>query len=212
VTRRVRLVLADDHAIVRRGLREVLAAEPDLEVIGEAATAAEVLALADRLPWDVLVLDLSMPGSTGLETLKALRARHPRRPVLVCTMHPEAQFALRVLRAGAAGYLTKEHADREIVAAVRRVAQGGRYVSGTAAELLAASLGERDDGPPHERLTDREFEVFRLLGAGRSVTEIAALLRLSVKTVSTHRANILQKLSLQHNGEVIRYAVDHGLA
>lgn len=208
----IRVLIADDHALLRRGLRETLEDAADCAVVGEAADADAARALARTAPWDVLLLDLGMPGAQGLELLRDLCAAYPERGILVLSMHPELEFGPRVLRAGARGYLAKGADAETLVAAVRRVARGGRVVSEALGELLARDLGgPRAERAPHERLSPREFDVMRRLAAGRSVSDVAAELGLSVKTVSTHRAAILQKMRLRHNAELTRYAMEHRL-
>ncbi|MEP6573429.1 MAG: response regulator transcription factor [Gemmatimonadota bacterium] len=207
----VKILVADDHPVVRRGIREILTAEPDMIVTGEAADSHELSAIARREPWDVLILDLNMPGGSGLDVLQNLKDSFPDRPVLVLSMHPEEQFAVRVLRAGAAGYVPKGSAPEELVLAVRKVASGGRYVSASLGERLAGRIGSGSQ-PLHEQLSNREFAVLRRIASGQSVSEIANDLSLSVKTVSTYRARILQKMEMRHNGELTRYALEHNLA
>ena len=209
----MKILIADDHAIVRRGLREILEEHfPDCEV-GEAADADATLTQAEGGDWDLLLLDLSMPGRSGLDLLHHLRATRPKLPVLVLSVHPEEQYGLRVIRAGAAGYLNKEAAPEELVTAVRRVVAGGKYVGPALAEQLASSLqgGGPPDAEPHQRLSDREFQVLARIGQGRSVKEIAGELALSEKTVSTYRARVLEKLGLHTTADLIRYAHSHGL-
>lgn len=209
----MKILIADDHAIVRRGLREILEEHfPDCTV-GEAADAAATLANAGNGEWDLLLLDLSMPGRSGLDLLHDLRVSCPRLSVLVLSVHPEEQYGLRVIRAGAAGYLNKEAAPEALVSAVRRVLAGGKYVGPALAEQLASSLqsGGAPTSEPHQRLSDREFQVLARMGQGRSVKEIAAELSLSEKTVSTYRARVLEKLGLHTTAELIRYAHVHGL-
>jgi two-component system invasion response regulator UvrY len=207
----IRVLIADDHALVRRGLKDLLDGEPDMELAGEAATAQDLVALARRVEWSVAVLDVSLPDAQGLELLKQVKAAYPERPVIVLSMHPEEQYAVRAIRSGAATYLTKESAATELLQAIRKVAQGGRYVTPSLAERLAEDV-TRAGGLPHEQLSDREFEVLRLIASGKSVGEIAAALSLSVKTVSTYRTRVLQKMNLRHNAELTRYAIAHGLA
>jgi len=206
----IRVLIADDHALVRRGLRELLEEETDISLAAEAATASDLMVLARREAWDVAVVDLNLPDANGLDVLKNLKAQFPDRPVLILSMHPEDQYAVRALRAGAAGYLNKEGAPDELLAAVRKAARGGRYVSDALAERLATELGGRE-GPLHERLSDREFQVLRLIASGRTATEMATAMHLSVKTVSTYRARILEKMGLRHNAELTRYALEHRL-
>jgi len=209
----IRILIADDHAIVHRGWKQIVADEPDMVVAGEAATGEEALMLIRRQSWDVVVLDLSMPGRGGLEVLKELRQERRRVPVLVLSMHPEEQFAVRALRLGAAGYLTKESAPEELVKAIRKAVAGGRYVSASLAEKLAGHLGREawDERPPHEILSDREYLVLRLIASGKSVSTIADELALSVKTISTYRARILEKMGMKNNAELTHYAISRGL-
>jgi two-component system invasion response regulator UvrY len=208
----ISVVIADDHPVVRAGLRQIVAAQPDMQVAGEAADGDGVLTVLAASRADVLLLDLTMPGAPFPALLKHVRARHPGVRVLVMSMHPEDQFAGRALREGAAGYLTKERTPQDLVEAIRRVARGGTYVSPDFAEHLAASLDGRRPTVAHEALSDREHEVLRLIGAGKTVGEIAAQLSLSPKTVSTYRTRILQKLGLRTSAELIRYALQHQLA
>lgn len=207
----IRVVLADDHAIVRAGLRELLTATGDITVIGEATNGQDTLAAVREGGFDVLVLDMSMPGRSGIELIKLVKAEQPRLRVLVLSMHSEKQYAVRAVKAGAAGYLTKETAADELVSAIRRVAGGGAYITPETAERLVLESNSRAEGPLHGRLSDREFEVFRKLVAGRSVTDIAHDLTLSVKTISTHKARILEKMGYSSQAELVRYAVEHGL-
>ncbi len=207
----LRILLADDHAMFRSGLRRILEAEfPDLAV-GEAATAAELLAEVERQPWDVLLLDISMAGQNALNVLPAVKERRPRLPVVVLSMYGERQFVIRALRAGASGYLTKERAPEELLRAIRSVLAGRRYVAEDLAAQLADHLAGGATGDPHESLSPRELEIFLLLASARSVSEIAVQLALSVKTVSTHRTRILEKMGLRSNAELMQYAVRHGL-
>lgn len=207
----IRILVADDHAIVRRGLGQIVADESDMEVVGEAQTTQEILDLARQEEWDVIVLNISMPGRGGFEALKALKQTHSKRPVLVLSMYPEDQFAVRAFRAGAAGYMTKESAPEELVQAIRKVVRGGKYVSPSLAEKLAAELGEDAERPPHEALSEREYHVLCLLASGKTVTQIAAEMSLSVKTISTYRARLLEKMRMKTNAEVTRYAIEHRL-
>lgn len=207
----IKILIADDHAIVRQGLKQIIVEEPDLTVAGEAQTAQQVLDLVRQRDWDVVVLDISMPGRSGLEVLKELKQERPRLPVLVLSMHPEEQFAVRALKAGAAGYLTKESAPEELITAIRKVLGGGKYVNATQAEKLAFALAASSERSPHETLSDREYEVLRLIGSGRTVSEIAEQLSLSVKTISTYRARILDKMNLRNTAELMHYAISHRL-
>ena len=207
----IRILIADDHAVVREGLKRIVAETPDMEVVGEAASGHEALDFAQKRECDLVLLDLAMPGKDGLDTLKELRAVRPGLPVLVLSVYPEDQYAVRLLRAGAAGYLTKESAPEELVTAIRKVSRGGRYVSETLAEQLAVLLGSGADRPPHEALSDREFRVMVMLASGKTVSEVAGTLCLSVKTISTYRARALHKMNMRNNAEFSFYAVKHGL-
>jgi len=208
----IRLVIADDHAIVREGLKRIVASADDMEVLAEAADGTEVMQRVRELDFDVLVLDLSMPGRSGMELIKLAKAEKPKLRILVLSMHQELQYAVRAIKTGASGYLTKESAPAQLVQALRKIAGGGAYISAEVAEQLA--LGAMPGGPAasHESLSAREFEVFRLLAAGMSVTDIAARLNVSVKTVSTHKANLMQKMALHNQSDLVRYAIRHGLA
>jgi two-component system, NarL family, invasion response regulator UvrY len=207
----IRVLIADDHAVVRHGLKRIVSAELDMAVAGEAQNGDELLALARAESADIIVMDITMPGKTGLEALKVLRKEHPRLPVLVLSMHPENQYAVRALKSGAAGYLTKDSAPEELVKAIRKIVQGGRYVSGALAERLAMGLGGDDGQPQHERLSQREYQVMCLLASGKSTSEIAETLNLSVKTVSSYRARILEKMAMKGNGQLTRYAIENQL-
>lgn len=206
----IRVLLADDHNLVREGLKQLLAATADIRVADEAADGDQALALAKANDYDLAVLDMSMPGIAGIELIKRLKQEKPRLRMLILSMHGEAQYAARALKAGAAGYLTKDSASAQLVGAIRKIAKGGVHISeAAAAQLVAARPGT--DAPPHTRLSNREFEVFRLLVAGRGPTEIADQLHLSVKTVSTHKTRILEKMAVQSTADLVRYAVDQGL-
>lgn len=205
-----RVLLVDDHPLVRRGLREMLAAE-GIPVVGEASRSEEVLAALAAHPCDVVLLDLSLPGRGGIEVLRDIGAAHPRVRVLVVSAHAETAFALRAMRAGAAGYITKDRAPEEIVRAVRAVAATGRYISDAVAGTLADFAVTERAGPAHEQLSDREMEVFRLLTRGKSISQIAADLSLSVKTVSTYHARLKDKLGAAGSADLVRYAIDHHL-
>jgi two-component system, NarL family, invasion response regulator UvrY len=207
----IRLFIADDHPVVRAGLRGIIEGEPDFEVVGEARDGGDMLARIGRTPAEVLLLDVSMPGPGFLEVLAGLRQDHPRVAVLVLSVHPEDQYAVRALRAGAAGYLTKDHSPDELVAAIRKVHRGGKYVSPSLAEKLAVGLEIGASSWPHEQLSNREYDVLCLLGSGRTVKEIASRLALSPKTVSTYRARVLEKMQLATNADLVRYAAQHGL-
>jgi len=207
----IRVLIADDHAVVREGLKRIVAQNADMSVVGEAGTGHEVLAFVQIRECDLVLLDLSMPGKDGLDTLKELRAMKPHLPVLILSVYPEDQYAVRLLRAGASGYLTKESAPEELVAAIRKVSRRGRYVSASLAERLASMLDSSEDRPPHERLSDREYRVMIMIASGRTVGEIADSLCLSVKTVSTYRARALRKLAMKTNAEFAFYAMKQGL-
>jgi two-component system, NarL family, invasion response regulator UvrY len=207
----IRVVLADDHTIVRAGLKEILADTEDIVVVGEASNGHEVMARVRELDFDVLVQDLSMPGRSGIEVIRQVKAEKPRLRVLVLSMHSEEQYAVRALKAGASGYLTKESAADQMVMAIRRVAGGGAFVSPETAERLALGISATADAPPHTLLSDREYQVFRMIASGKSLTAIAGLLSLSVKTVSTHKTRIMQKMGIANQAELIRYALKHGL-
>src|SRR5919198_661073 len=206
----MRVLICDDHPIVRKGLRQILEQEQASVTIGEAASAPEAVDLARKKPWDIVVIDITMPGRSGLELLKDLKRERPNIPVLVLSVHPADQYAVRVLRAGASGYLTKESAPEELLTAIRQILRGGRYISPSVGETLAADLGRPADEATHHGLSDREFEIMRLLTSGKRVSEIAEELCLSVKTVSTYRTRILEKLGLRTTGEIMRYALKHG--
>lgn len=207
----IKVLIADDHAVVRQGLKQILGDTSDLVVVGEATTGPEVLEQARTVDWDVMVLDISMPGRSGFDILLDLRAEKPGQPILVLSMHAEEQYALRMLKAGASGYLSKESVPEELIHAIRKVVEGGKYVSPTLAEKLAFEIGASADKPLHEALSDREFQVMRLIASGQTVTQIAEALSLSAKTVSTYRARILQKMNLKTNAELIHYAIRHKL-
>lgn len=208
----MKFLIVDDHAVVRRGLQQILTDEYADASFGEASNATEALEQAARKKWDVIILDISMPGRSGLDVLKEIKKEQPSVPVLVLSIHPEDQFATRVLKAGAAGYMTKESAPADLVTAINRVRAGRKYVSATLAELLADDL-EHDSvfEDPHKRLSDREFEVMLMIASGKTVSEIADELALSVKTISTYRARVLDKVNMRSNAELTHYAVKHGL-
>ena len=208
----IRVLIADDHAIVRKGLRQLVREQTAQMEIAEASDGQMVLELVSKGNVDVLVLDLTMPGRNGLDILQAVKALQPTLPVLILSMHPEEQYALRVLKAGAAGYMSKEAAPDELVPAIEKIARGGKYMSATLADLLLFDLTQQAEKPAHDLLSDREHTVLIMLGAGQTVSEIAQGLSLSVKTISTYRASILEKLNLRTTAELIRYVVDHNLA
>jgi len=207
----LRVLIADDHPIVRRGLREILAAETRIAEVIEAAHPQQVLDLANTSACDVVVLDLGLPGRGGLEVLKDLRRDHPKLPVLILSMQPEEQYAVRALRAGAAGYLTKDSAPAKLLEAIDKATTGGRYVSAAVAEQLAAGLTSDVTKPPQELLSDREYQVLRLIASGKTVGDIAEQLSLSVKTISSYRARILEKMGMSNNAELMLYAITNKL-
>ena len=207
----IRILVADDHTIVREGLKQILAKHSDLQVAGEAANGNDVLHLVRDNKWDVLVTDMSMPGRNGLELIKLVKQAQPKLPVLVLSMYGEEQFAVRAIRAGASGYLNKESASDHLVDAIRKVAGGGVHVSPAVAEVLFHSVQDGGYQLPHELLSDREFQVFRLIAGGQSINDIAATLNLSPKTVSTHKSRLLDKMNMSNQAELIRYAIEHHL-
>ncbi|HEX7607454.1 MAG TPA: response regulator transcription factor [Usitatibacter sp.] len=207
----IRIVIADDHTIVREGLKQLLLAADGLEIVGEARDGHEAMKAVRELDFDLLLLDMSMPGKSGIELIKQVRAEKPKLRILILSMHEERQYAIRAIRAGASGYLTKESASRQLVEAIRKVASGGAFISAEVAEQLALGAMPDAKGALHESLSDREFQVFRMLAEGKSVSDIAERLHLSVKTVSTHKANILQKMRMETVGDLIRYALAHRL-
>ena len=210
----IRVLVADDHTIVREGLKQILAKSGDLMVAGEAANGNDVLRMVREAAWDVLVTDMSMPGRNGLELIKLVKAAQPKLPVLVLSMYGEEQFAVRAIRAGASGYLNKESASDQLVIAIRKIAGGGVHVSPAVAEALLRNVrdGNAVRSLPHEQLSDRELQVLQLIAGGHSVSEIAETLNLSPKTVSTHKTRILEKMNMTNQAELIRYALEHRLA
>jgi two-component system, NarL family, invasion response regulator UvrY len=207
----LRFLLVDDHTIVRQGLKHILAEEWPGATFGEACNALELLPLFRRESWNAVLLDINMPGRSGLDVLRDLRSEKPGTPVLVLSAHPEDQYAVRVLKAGAAGYLTKESAPDELIKAIRHVMNGGKYVSASLAEQLALGLVQGSDKAPHETLSDREYQVLCGIASGKTVSQIADDLMLSVKTISTFRARVLAKMNMQNNAELTHYAIQHGL-
>jgi two-component system invasion response regulator UvrY len=207
----IKILIADDHPVVRKGLREIIEETSDMEVADEASNGQEVLAKVFKKDFDVVLLDISMPGRSGLDILKELKSQLPKLAVLVLSIHPEEQYALQVLKAGASGYLTKKSAPEELVTALRKVSAGGKYVSPSLAEKLASALETGIEKPPHETLSAREYEVMRKIALGKTVTEIARELFLSPKTISTYRSRILEKIGIKNNAELIRYAIKNRL-
>jgi DNA-binding NarL/FixJ family response regulator len=210
-TKKIRVLVADDHVLFRRGLKMVLEDTPDMAVADEAGTGREALHKAINGDFDVLLLDISMPERSGFDILKDLKNLKPDLPVLMLTMHPEDKYAVRVLKAGASGYMTKKNAPDELVAAIRKVLEGGRYVSPSLAEKIAFELQEGAEKPPHELLSDREYQVMCLIATGKSMSGIAEELSLSINTVSTYRARILEKMRLKNTAELIHYAIANNL-
>lgn len=207
----IRVVVADDHPLLRAGLVSVLNASSDLRVVGEAGNGAEVLRSIRDVPFDVLLLDVSMPGKSGLDLMRQIRKDHPRLPILIVSSHPEDQYALRAIKAGASGYVTKMSAPADLVTAVRTVSNGRKFITPALAELLADHVERPDEGTPHESLSDREFQTLRMIAAGHSLTEIGEVLCISVKTVSVYRSRVLEKMRMKSNVELTRYVVERGL-
>jgi two-component system, NarL family, invasion response regulator UvrY len=207
----LQVLIADDHAVVRRGIKGIVSEEFDEVEFGEASTASQVLELVHTQRWDILILDITMPGRSGLEVLKEVKHGHPELPVLVLSIHPEDQFAIRTLRAGAAGYMTKENAPEELIKAIRKVVSGGRYVSSSLAEKLVVELAADTKKLPHESLSDREYQVLQMIVSGKTVGAIARDLSLSVKTISTHRTRILEKMRMKNNAELTYYMLSNRL-
>jgi two-component system invasion response regulator UvrY len=207
----LQILIADDHTVVRQGLRLILADAFKKAHFGEAQNVPELLALLKQAQWDVVVMDLSMPGGNGLDTLKQIKHDYPQLPVLVLSMYPEEQYAVRTLKAGASGYLTKESAGQELVAAIQKVISGGKYINASVAETLVLQLGTDHEHPPHEQLSDREYQVLCMIASGKQVGQIAAELALSVKTVSTYRARVLAKMNMTTNAELTHYAIENKL-
>jgi two-component system invasion response regulator UvrY len=206
-----RILIIDDHAVVRDGVKKIFDEQPETVIFGEAGTRLEALQLTREQPWDLAVLDLSLGNHSGLEVLKELKQIRPELPVLILSMHSEEQYARRAFKAGASGYITKDSSRAELAKAVNKVAAGGRYVTSALAEILVFDLGRGSDLPPHQSLSDREFEVMRLIGSGKTVTEIAALLSLSDKTVSTYRSRLLEKMGMTTTAELMRYVIQNKL-
>ncbi|HEY6950865.1 MAG TPA: response regulator transcription factor [Bacteroidota bacterium] len=207
----IRLLMADDHTVVRQGLKRILSEHSDISIVGEASSAEETLNLVQTTSADVLILDISLPGKSGLDILKDLKMYQPRLQILMLSMHPEMQFAVRALRLGGAGYLTKDAPPDELIRAIRKVSTGGKYISSSLADQLATLTEVNVERPLHEKLSDREFQVLRLIAQGKTLSEIAQQLALSTKTVSTYRARILDKMSLNSNAEITRYALEKKL-
>ncbi len=207
----LRILIADDHPVFRQGLRQILNEASDMVVTDEVSDGLEVLGRVRAGCCDVILLDISLPGRNGIDILKQLKKERPRLPVLILTMHPEEQYAIRALKAGASGYLTKESTPDELITAIRKVSAGGKYVSSSLAETLAYELGRMDEKAPHETLSDREYQIMLLIASGKTVTEIAESLSLSIKTVSTYRSRILEKMRMKNNAELTYYAIKNQL-
>jgi DNA-binding NarL/FixJ family response regulator len=207
----IRVLIADDHAIVRQGLRQILSDTADLVVAGEACDGLEVMHMVREGVWDVILMDVSMPNRNGIDALKLIKKEFPRLPVLVLSMHPEEHYAVRALKAGAAGYLTKQSAPELLVQAIRQVASGKKYVSPAVAQQLAEAITDDDERPPHEKLSDREYQTLVLISSGKALSQIAEELNLSVKTVSVYRGRLLEKMNMKNNAELTHYGLKHGL-
>ncbi len=208
----IRLLVADDHSVVRQGIKQIVADSPDMQIVGEAATGHEALELVRSGSFDLIILDISMPGQGGLEILRELKAAAPALKVIILSMHPEEQYAVRSLRDGASAYLTKGSPPEELILAIKTVASGKRYITPSVADRLATYIEDSSQREPHELLSDREMEILVLIGSGKQTSDIAEELNLSIKTVSTYRSRILLKLNMETNAQLIRYSLQHGLA
>jgi len=207
----LKIIIADDHGIFREGLKQVIAGTANMSVTDEAADGTELLAKLRTNDYDLVILDISLPGRSGLEILAETKSMRPKLPVLILSMHPEEQYAMRALKSGASGYLTKGSSAQELVEALHKIALGKKYVSASMAELLASRIGSDSDGPLHERLSDREFQVMRMIAAGATPRKIAEELLVGIKTVNTYRVRVLQKMEMKCNADLTRYAVQHKL-
>lgn len=207
----IKVLIADDHTLVRKGLKQILLDSGDIQKVDEAKDGKETLTKVGKLHYDLVLLDISLPGRSGIDILKQLKYSNPDLPVLMLSMHPEEQYAVRSLRAGAAGYLTKESAPGELIAAIKKVAAGGKYITASLAEKLAGEIGPDSEKLLHETLSDREYQVMCLIASGKTVKEIAETLNLSVKTISTHRTRILTKMRMDNNAQLTHYAIKRGL-
>jgi two-component system invasion response regulator UvrY len=207
----IKVLIADDHTLVRKGLRQLLLDTDDIERVDEARDGKETINKIDKKDYDLVLLDISLPGRSGIDVLKQLKLLKPKLPVLILSMHPEEQYAVRALRAGASGYLTKESAPDELIDAIRKVAKGGKYITSSLAERLAGEIGPSTVKPIHETLSDREYQVMCMIASGKTVKDIAEELNLSVKTISTHRARILRKMHMDNNAQLTHYAIKHNL-
>jgi DNA-binding NarL/FixJ family response regulator len=206
----IRIIIVDDHPVVRRGLKQILQEESDVKVVGEAESAQEALKIIRTIDCDAVVLDISLPGASGVEILKQLKYEYKKLPVLILSVHPEEQYAVRVMKAGASGYLTKESAPEELVKAIRKIVSGGKYISSSLAERLITDI-DASGKPRHEKLSDREFEIMRMIASGKAIKTIAEELYLSEKTVSTYRTRLLEKMKMTTNAEIISYALKNKL-
>jgi two-component system invasion response regulator UvrY len=207
----IKILVADDHAIVREGLKQIVRETADMEVAGEAADGGAVMKLVSGEDWDVILLDIGMPGRSGIDILKEVKTVKPEIPVLMLSMYPEEQYAVRALKAGASGYLTKESVPNELISAIRKVSAGGKYVSTSLAEKLAYDLVADGEKPLHEALSDREYQVLCMIAGGETVKDIADKLSLSIKTISTYRSRVLEKMRMKNNAELMHYAIKHNL-
>jgi DNA-binding NarL/FixJ family response regulator len=207
----IKVLIADDHTLVRKGLKQVLLDAGDIHKVDEAKDGIETLNKVNKGKYDLVILDISLPGRSGIDILKQLKCSHPSLPVLMLSMHPEEQYAVRSLRAGAAGYMTKESAPAELIDAIKKVAAGGKYITASLAEKLAGEIGADAEKQPHEILSDREYQVMCMIASGKTVKEIADDLNLSVKTISTHRSRILNKMQMDNNAQLTHYAIKRGL-
>ena len=208
----IRILIADDHAIVRHGLKQIIEESGEMRVVVEAESGSDALRKIRETDCDAVLLDISMPDMSGIDVLKQIHAERPQLPILILSIYPEDQYAMRLIKAGAAGYMTKESAPAEVVRALLRVASGKKYISPAVAEILANDLGADEEKLPHQMLSDREYQIFMLLASAKTVSEIADDLALSVKTISTYRSRVLEKMRLNNNAELMRYAIDHHLA
>ena len=207
----IKILVADDHTLVRKGLKQILLDTPDVEIVEEASNGPEVISKINDNDYDLILLDIALPGRSGIDVLKQLKYIKPDLPVLMLSMYPEEQYAIRSLKAGASGYLTKESAPEELIDAIKKITIGKKYITSTLAERLAYEIEVNSDKSLHESLSDREYQVFCLIASGKTVKEIADKLSLSVKTISTHRAHILQKMQMRNNAQIIRYAIKQNL-
>jgi len=207
----INVLIADDHALIREGLRKTLSGEPNINFVGDAGNVVELFKQLERLVVNIILLDITMPGESGLDALRELRQKYPQIPVLILSFHPEHRFAVRAFKAGASGYITKQSATEELVQAIRKITSGGKYVSAALAEELVIDLDMTSDKLPHETLSDREFQVMRQIAAGKKNSEIAEALSVTTSTVNTYRMRIFEKMNMHSNVDLARYAVEHGL-